>query len=270
MKKFKFSIDNNPFEVNVTELENGQIDVEVNGSNYIVTIDREGTKAANAPAKVAPKAAPAAAPKATAPAAAPKATPAAAPAAAPAPATTGAVKTVKSQLPGSVTKLVAEVGQAVKKGDTVMMIEAMKMENEIKAECDGTIAQFYVEPGKSVMADDKLFDIAPAGAAVAPKAAAAAPAPAPAPKPAAAPAPAPAAAPAAGGPAKPLKSPLPGSITKILVTPGQAVKKGETVMMMEAMKMENEIKAEKDGVIAEIKVAVGQNVMNDEVLLTIA
>ena len=53
MKKFKFSIDNNPFEVAVTELENGQIDVEVNGSNYIVTIDREGTKAANAPAKAA-------------------------------------------------------------------------------------------------------------------------------------------------------------------------------------------------------------------------
>ena len=264
MKKFKFSIDNNPFEVNVTELENGQIDVEVNGSNYIVTIDREGTKAANAPAKAAPKAAPVAAPKA-APATAPKA--AATPVATPAPAAaSGAVKTVKSQLPGSVTKLIAEVGQAVKRGDTIMMIEAMKMENEIKAECDGTIAQFYVQPGNSVMADDKLFDIAPAGATVAPKVAA--PVAAPAPKPA--PAPAPAAAPAAGGPAKPLKSPLPGSITKILVTPGQAVKRGETVMMMEAMKMENEIKAEKDGVVAEIKVAVGQNVMNDEVLLTIA
>ena len=76
--------------------------------------------------------------------------------------------------------------------------------------------------------------------------------------------------PAAGGPAKALKSPLPGSITKILVTPGQAVKKGETLLMMEAMKMENEIKAEKDGVVAEIKVTVGQNVMNDDVLLTIA
>ena len=267
MKKFKFSIDNNPFEVAVTELENGQIDVEVNGSNYIVTIDREGTKAANAPA---PKAAPVAAPKAAAPAAAPKA---AAPAAAPAPAASGAVKTVKSALPGSVTKLVMEVGQAVKKGDTVMMIEAMKMENEIKAECDGTIAKFHVAAGQSVMADDKLFDIAAAGA---PVAAAPAPVAAPAPKPAAAPAPKaepaaePAAAPAAGGPAKALKSPLPGSITKILVTPGQAVKKGETLLMMEAMKMENEIKAEKDGVVAEIKVTVGQNVMNDDVLLTIA
>ena len=254
MKKFKFSIDNNPFEVNVTELENGQIDVEVNGSNYIVTIDREGTKAANAPA---PKAAPVAAPKAAAPAAA----------TATAPAAGSAVKTVKSALPGSVTKLVMEVGQAVKKGDTVMMIEAMKMENEIKAECDGTLAKFHVAAGQSVMADDKLFDIAPAGAAAAP---AAAPVAAPAPKPAPAPKAEPAAAPAAGGPAKPLKSPLPGSITKILVTQGQAVKKGETLLMMEAMKMENEIKAEKDGVVAEIKVTVGQNVMNDEVLLTIA
>ena len=264
MKKFKFSIDNNPFEVAVTELENGQIDVEVNGSNYIVTIDREGTKAANAPA---PKAAPVAAPKA-APTAAPKA---AAPAAAPAaPAAGAGVKTVKSQLPGSVTKLIAEVGQAVKKGDTVLMIEAMKMENEIKAECDGTIAKFHVAAGQSVMADDKLFDIAAAGA---PVAAAPAPVAAPAPKPAAAPAPkaepAPAAAPAAGA-GKPMKSPLPGSITKILVTPGQAVKKGETLLMMEAMKMENEIKAEKDGVVTEIKVTVGQNVMNDDVLLIIA
>ncbi len=256
MKKFKFSIDNNPFEVSVTELENGQIDVEVNGSNYIVTIDREQPKAA-AP-KVAPKAAPVAAPKA-APVAAPTA---AAPVAAPAPAAGGSVKTVKSQLPGSVTKLIAEVGQTVKKGDTVLMIEAMKMENEIKAECDGTIAKFYVEAGKSVMADDKLFDIACGGATAAP-----------APKPAAAPAPkaepAPAAAPAAGA-GKPMKSPLPGSITKILVTPGQAVKKGDTLLMMEAMKMENEIKAEKDGVVTEIKVTVGQNVMNDEVLLLLA
>ena len=147
-----------------------------------------------------------------------------------------------------------------------MMIEAMKMENEIKAECDGTIAKFYVAPGQSVMADDKLFDIATSGTPVATPAPVAAPAPKPAPAPKAEPA----AAPAAGGPAKALKSPLPGSITKILVTPGQAVKRGETVMMMEAMKMENEIKAEKDGVVAEIKVTVGQNVMNDDVLLTIA
>ena len=134
MKKFKFSIDNNPFEVAVTELENGQIDVEVNGSNYIVTIDREGTKAANAPA--------------------PKAEPAAAPAAG------GPAKALKSPLPGSITKILVTAGQAVKKGETLLMMEAMKMENEIKAEKDGVVAEIKVTVGQNVMNDDVLLTIA--------------------------------------------------------------------------------------------------------------
>lgn len=258
MKKFKFAIDNNPFEVSVTELENGQIDVEVNGSHYAVTIDREGTKAANqtvsAPVKpVASKAPGKVAPiqQNTAPAAA-----------------SAEVKTVKSQLPGSIIKVVAEVGQVVKRGETVMTIESMKMENNIAAECDGTISKIYVEAGKSVLQDDKLFDItlsAEAPKAEAPKAAPVAPAAAPAP----APAPAPVAKPAAGS-GSPMKSPLPGSIIKVLVTEGQAVKRGETLLTMESMKMENEIKAEKDGVIVSIAVAPGQNVMQDDTLLMMA
>ena len=256
MKKFKFAIDNNPFEVSVTELENGQIDVEVNGSHYAVTIDREGTKVANqtvsAPAKpVASKAPGKVAPiqQSTTPAAA-----------------SAEVKTVKSQLPGSIIKVVAEVGQAVKRGETVMTIESMKMENSIAAECDGTISKIYVEAGKSVLQDDKLFDItlsAEAPKAEAPKAAPVAPAAAPAP------APAPVAKPAAGS-GSPMKSPLPGSIIKVLVTEGQAVKRGETLLTMESMKMENEIKAEKDGVIVSIAVAPGQNVMQDDTLLMMA
>lgn len=252
MKKFKFAIDNNPFEVSVTELENGQIDVEVNGSHYAVTIDREGTKAANqtvsAPVKpVASKAPGKVAPiqQNTAPAAA-----------------SAEVKTVKSQLPGSIIKVVAEVGQAVKRGDVVMTIESMKMENSIAAECDGTISKIYVEAGKSVLQDDKLFDItlsAEAPKAEAPKAA-----------PVAAPAPAPAPAAKPTGSGSPLKSPLPGSIIKVLVSEGQAVKRGETLLTMESMKMENEIKAEKDGVIVSIAVAPGQNVMQDDTLLMMA
>lgn len=255
MKKFKFAIDNNPFEVSVTELENGQIDVEVNGSHYAVTIDREGTKAANqtvsAPVKpVASKAPGKVAPiqQSTTPAAA-----------------SAEVKTVKSQLPGSIIKVVAEVGQVVKRGETVMTIESMKMENSIAAECDGTISKIYVEAGKSVLQDDKLFDItlsAEAPKAEAPKAA---PVAAPAPTPA----PAPVAKPAAGS-GSPMKSPLPGSIIKVLVTEGQAVKRGETLLTMESMKMENEIKAEKDGVIVSIAVAPGQNVMQDDTLLMMA
>lgn len=252
MKKFNFSIDGNKFEVSVTENENNMLDISVNGSNYSVEIDREANKVQAS----APVAAPA---KKTPGKVAPIATQSAAQAAA-------AATTVKSQLPGSIMKVLVSEGQSVKCGDVVLTIESMKMENSIKAEKDGTISKIYVEPGKSVMQGDKLFDMqctasaqaAPAPVAAAPKATAA---------PKAAPAPA---APVAAGSGKPLKSPLPGSIIKILVSEGQAVKRGETLLTMESMKMENEIKAEKDCVVTTIKVTPGQNVMQDDVLLLLA
>ena len=92
--------------------------------------------------------------------------------------------------------------------------------------------------------------------------------------PAAAPAtPAPAAspaAPAAGpGAGNPVKAPLPGVVTKVLVAAGQAVKKGDTVLVLEAMKMENNITAESDGSVTGICVAPGDSVMEGTVLLTI-
>ena len=97
-----------------------------------------------------------------------------------------------------------------------------------------------------------------------------------APAPAASPA-APAAAPAAAAPAAksgpgagtPVKAPLPGVVTKILVAEGQAVKKGETVLVLEAMKMENNITAEADGAVTGICVAAGDSVMEGTTLLTI-
>ncbi|MFO7863932.1 MAG: biotin/lipoyl-containing protein [Salinivirgaceae bacterium] len=64
-----------------------------------------------------------------------------------------------------------------------------------------------------------------------------------------------------------LKAPLPGSIFKINVKPGDSVIKGQTLLIMEAMKMENNIQAEKDGVIKDIKVNVGDSVLQDDVLL---
>lgn len=253
MKKFKFTIDGNAFEATVNELENHQLEVEVNGSSYKVEVDRVATKAANQPAAPAAKTAGKVAPITSQPATA----------------ATTTVKTVKSQLPGSIVKVLVEVGQTVAKGDVIMTIESMKMENNIMAEAGGRIAKIYVEPGKNVMQDDKLVDLeitssaTAATAPVAPKAAAPKPAPATAPKAAA-----PATATAADG--KPLKSPLPGSIIKILVTEGQSVKRGDVLLTMESMKMENEIKAEKDGVVTAIKVTTGQNVMQDDVLLVIA
>lgn len=104
-------------------------------------------------------------------------------------------------------------------------------------------------------------DLPEAAAAVAP--AAAAPVAAPT---AAAPAPA---AKGAAGAGTPVNAPLPGVVTKVLVTAGQAVKKGETVVVLEAMKMENNITAECDGSVTGVCVAAGDSVMEGTTLVTI-
>ena len=93
-------------------------------------------------------------------------------------------------------------------------------------------------------------------------------APAPAAAPAAAPAPAPAAASLAAG--EVVKSPMPGNILKINVTQGQAVKEGDVLIVLEAMKMENEITAPKSGSIAQIAVSKGQVVETGSPLVVIA
>lgn len=104
-------------------------------------------------------------------------------------------------------------------------------------------------------------DLPEAAVAVAP--AAAAPAPTPT---AAAPAPA---AKGAAGAGTPINAPLPGVVTKVLVAAGQAVKKGETVVVLEAMKMENNITAECDGSVTGVCVAAGDSVMEGTTLVTI-
>ena len=105
-------------------------------------------------------------------------------------------------------------------------------------------------------------DLPEAAAAVAPAAAATTPAPA------AAAAPAPAAKGEAGA-GTTINAPLPGVVTKVLVTTGQAVKKGETVVVLEAMKMENNITAECDGSVTGVCVAAGDSVMEGTTLVTI-
>lgn len=113
-----------------------KFNITVNGNAYEVEI--EEVKAA-APVAAAPKAAPAAA------APAPKAAPAAA-AAAPA----AGDNTVTAPMPGKIVKLVASVGQAVNAGDVLLILEAMKMQNEITAPAAGTVKSFAVNAGDSV------------------------------------------------------------------------------------------------------------------------
>ena len=144
MKEFAFKINGAEYKCAVEEIEAGKTKVTVNGKVY--EVETEAPKAAPVAAK--PAAAPA--PKPAAAPAAPKA--AAKPAAAPA-----AGLQVKSPLPGSVIKVLVSEGQAVKKGDTLLTLESMKMENAIMAEADGTVKQIAVTPGQNVMQDDLLI-----------------------------------------------------------------------------------------------------------------
>ena len=150
-KEFSFKINGAEYKCAVEEIEAGLTEVTVNGKKYTVETEK--------PVAPAPKAAPAAAPKAApAAAAAPKAAPAPAPKAAAPAAAAGAQ--VKSPLPGSVVKVCVNEGQDVKKGDTLLILESMKMENPILAEQDGKVAQVAVAAGQTVMQDDLLVVLA--------------------------------------------------------------------------------------------------------------
>ena len=91
--------------------------------------------------------------------AAPVAAPAAAPAAPAAPASAGAT-TITAPMPGTILKVNVANGQAVKKGDVLMILEAMKMENEIMAPADGTVSSVNVNAGASVEAGATLCTLA--------------------------------------------------------------------------------------------------------------
>lgn len=142
MKEFAFKLNGAEYKCAVEELEAGKTKVTVNGKVYEVETEA-----------VAPKAAPKVAAPAPKPAAAPAAPKAEAKPAAPA----AGGQQVKSPLPGSIIKILVSEGQAVKKGETLLTLESMKMENAIMADQDATVRQIVVTPGQNVMQDDLLM-----------------------------------------------------------------------------------------------------------------
>ncbi len=120
--------------------------INVNGNSYEVEVEEVGGVSA-------PVSRPA---QAAAPAQAAPAAPKAAPAAAPAPTASAGQEIVESPMPGNIWKILVKEGQEVKSGDVLLILEAMKMENEILAPRDGKVASITTSEGSAVNTGDKL------------------------------------------------------------------------------------------------------------------
>ena len=150
MKQYNFKINGNEYNVTINSVDGNVADVTVVAS-YKVELGGGASSisvqsgASAQPVQAAPQAAPA---PASQPAPAPAA-PAAAPA--PAPAASGAGKPVTSPLPGVIVDITVKVGDAVKAGQKVAVLEAMKMENDIEADHAGTVTAIHVNKGDSVL-----------------------------------------------------------------------------------------------------------------------
>ena len=141
MKEYKFKINGKDYAVTIGEAEGKMLQVNVNGADYQVELENAPMAAPAAPVAAAPAPAASAAP---APAAAPE----------------GAGEKVNSPLPGVIVEVSVKEGQAVKAGQKVAVLEAMKMENEISAPKDGTVTAIHVNKGDSILEGAPIVTIA--------------------------------------------------------------------------------------------------------------
>lgn len=141
MKEYKYTIDGKEYKVAIGDIVENVADVTVNGEQYKVEMEPE--KEPEKPKPVVRPVAPD-----------------------PAPASSGASKAsansqnaVKAPLPGVITEVKVAVGDSVVEGDTVVVLEAMKMANNLDAEKGGKVTAILVQPGQSVMEGDPLVVI---------------------------------------------------------------------------------------------------------------
>lgn len=144
MKEYKYKINGNTYKVSVGDIDNNLAEVMVNGTPYRVEIEaqKKPVTVINAPR-------PTAAPRTQS-----------GEKVISKPSTTAGAYQVTAPLPGTVLNIVKKVGDEVKAADTVLILEAMKMENSIHAGRDGKIASINVNSGDSVLESTLLFVIA--------------------------------------------------------------------------------------------------------------
>ena len=155
MRSYKFKINGNEYNVDINSVEGNIANVTVNGATYEVEMDTPVSAPVAAAAVKDSSASPQNDNQKSA-----NENQGAAPATAPATKPAGAGKAVTSPLPGVIIEVSVKEGQAVKAGQKVAVIEAMKMENEIQASADGTVTAVLVNKGDSVLEGAEIVKIA--------------------------------------------------------------------------------------------------------------
>ena len=137
MKEYRYKINGNLYKVTVGDIEENQVQVEVNGTPYKVELEKKAT----------PKIKPVMRTASTTPAAPPPAV------------SRPAAPSSKGSMPGVILDVKVKEGDAVKRGQTLMILEAMKMENDIKSDRDGKVTSIKVSKGESILEGTDLIII---------------------------------------------------------------------------------------------------------------
>ncbi len=141
MKKFKFKIRGNKYEAVINDFENNIIDIDINGTNYKVEVEPETPISQPKTPKLVRAKVPESKGKSKIAGNAP-----------------GGIQ-VKAPLPGNILKINVKVGDVIKAGDSLLIMEAMKMENNIQAETNGTVKAVKINEGENVLQGDVLLEL---------------------------------------------------------------------------------------------------------------
>lgn len=220
MKKFKFNIQGNPYEIAINKMQDGVVEMDVNGKNFTVEIERERTVVTPPVQTEKPKLIeqkPAVAKQPTAP--------------------TG-------DQPLTLMKVYVVSGQTVKKGDKLFTMESGGKECTITADKDGEIHRIDVNIANNLLVEGDTVDLQNAGSTSA-------------------------SAKSNVNTDKAVPAPLPGTIVKVMLPEGSAVKAGDVVLTMDSMKMVNNVCADKDGKVVAMLVNDGDAVLEGDPLFVI-
>lgn len=233
MKKYKLTINGQKYEAQISEFSSDHAKVILNGTEYLVEIEEDASTQIPKLERTE------------------KALPVAPQFSSSFDAKSG---TIKAPLPGLVFSLAVKEGDLVKKGQPILILEAMKMQSEIAAPVSGKITKIHVKE-KALVQEGEILITIESDEVIA--------------------------EPVNDKPAKArrasdkleassdniIRAPLPGTIMDILVKVGDTIEEGQTVLILEAMKMESEIHSPVSGKVKSISVTKGASVKDNDVLI---